>query len=218
MQDTLVRELTQKKHLAALGLAVAKINHDLRNMLASAQLLSDRLANVTDPLAQRLAPKLVATLDRAIRFCQATLTYGRATDEAPKPRLVELRSHRRRGGRSRLSRRRPRDDPQQGFRRLRTLGRSGASVSSHDELAAQRCGGARPCRPVRRPAGTDHCLRLRDGRNLPFSKSPIPGPACPQACGRNYSRLFRARRGRAARDSASPSPPISCAPTAAASS
>ena len=38
MQDTLVRELTQKKHLAALGLAVAKINHDLRNMLASAQL------------------------------------------------------------------------------------------------------------------------------------------------------------------------------------
>ncbi|QAY95808.1 sensor histidine kinase [Methylovirgula ligni] len=91
MQDTLVRELTQKKHLAALGLAVAKINHDLRNMLASAQLLSDRLANVTDPLAQRLAPKLVATLDRAIRFCQATLTYGRATDEAPKPRLVDLR-------------------------------------------------------------------------------------------------------------------------------
>jgi len=92
MQDALVRELTQKKHLAALGLAVAKINHDLRNMLASAQLLSDRLANVTDPLAQRLAPKLVATLDRAIRFCQATLTYGRATDEAPKPRLIDLRT------------------------------------------------------------------------------------------------------------------------------
>jgi signal transduction histidine kinase len=92
MQDTLVRELNQKKHLAALGLAVAKINHDLRNMLASAQLLSDRLANVTDPLAQRLAPKLVATLDRAIRFCQAILTYGRAADEAPKPRLVGLRT------------------------------------------------------------------------------------------------------------------------------
>ncbi|MGO9135432.1 MAG: sensor histidine kinase [Methylovirgula sp.] len=90
MQETLVRELNQKKHLAALGLAVAKINHDMRNMLASAQLLSDRLANVTDPLAQRLAPKLVATLDRAIRFCQATLTYGRAADEAPKPQVGEL--------------------------------------------------------------------------------------------------------------------------------
>ncbi|HUZ91773.1 MAG TPA: HAMP domain-containing sensor histidine kinase, partial [Methylocella sp.] len=84
MQDSLARELNQKKHLAALGLAVAKINHDMRNMLASAQLLSDRLGNVDDPLAQRLAPKLVATLDRAIRFCQATLTYGRAVDDPPK--------------------------------------------------------------------------------------------------------------------------------------
>lgn len=91
MQEALVRELNQKKHLAALGLAVAKINHDMRNMLASAQLLSDRLANVTDPLAQRIAPKIVATLDRAIRFCQATLTYGRAADEAPKPQKIDLR-------------------------------------------------------------------------------------------------------------------------------
>ncbi|MGO9674799.1 MAG: sensor histidine kinase [Methylocella sp.] len=91
MQESLVRELNQKKHLAALGLAVAKINHDMRNMLASAQLLSDRLANVTDPLAQRLAPKLVATLDRAIRFCQATMTYGRAIDEPPRLRRFALR-------------------------------------------------------------------------------------------------------------------------------
>jgi signal transduction histidine kinase len=75
-----------------LGLAVAKINHDMRNMLGSAQLLSDRLANVTDPLAQRIAPKLVATLDRAIRFCQTTLTYGRAVDEMPRPQLMELRT------------------------------------------------------------------------------------------------------------------------------
>ena len=93
MQEALVIELGQKKNLADLGLAVAKINHDMRNMLASAQILSDRLANVTDPLAQRLAPKLVATLDRAIRFCQATLTYGRAADEPPRPRLLRLRAH-----------------------------------------------------------------------------------------------------------------------------
>jgi signal transduction histidine kinase len=91
MQDALARELHQKKRLAALGLAVAKINHDLRNMLASAQLLSDRLSNVTDPLAQRVAPKLVATLDRAIRFCQATLTYGRAADDPPNPAPLILR-------------------------------------------------------------------------------------------------------------------------------
>ena len=84
MQVILARELTQKKHLAALGLAVAKINHDLRNMLSSAQLISDRLAGVNDPLVMRLAPKLVATLDRAIRFCQTTLVYGRSADEPPK--------------------------------------------------------------------------------------------------------------------------------------
>jgi signal transduction histidine kinase len=47
MQRSLVRELSQAKHLAALGLAVAKINHDLRNILASAQLLSDRMAELS---------------------------------------------------------------------------------------------------------------------------------------------------------------------------
>ncbi len=90
MQKTLADELTQKKHLAALGLAVAKINHDLRNILASAQLISDRLANGSDPLTRRLAPKLVATLDRAIAFCQSTLTYGRAAERAPQPARMKL--------------------------------------------------------------------------------------------------------------------------------
>ena len=91
MQRALSRELTQKKHLAALGLAVAKINHDLRNMLASAQLFSDRLSAIADPIAQRLAPKLVATLDRAIRFCQSTLAYGSAAEAAPVTRRTLLR-------------------------------------------------------------------------------------------------------------------------------
>ena len=92
MQEALALEISQKKNLANLGLAVAKINHDMRNMLSSAQILSDRLADTTDPLTQRLAPKLVATLDRAIRFCQATLTYGRAADEPPRPNLLALRA------------------------------------------------------------------------------------------------------------------------------
>ena len=91
MERALARELAEKKHLAALGLAVAKINHDLRNMLSSAQLISDRLASVSDPLVVRLAPKLVGTLDRAIRFCQATLTYGRSVDETPKIAPTPLR-------------------------------------------------------------------------------------------------------------------------------
>lgn len=92
MQKALASELNQKKHLAALGLAVAKINHDLRNMLSSAQLLSDRLAELSDPLARRLAPKLVGTLDRAIAFCQSTLAYGRAAERAPELAYISLRS------------------------------------------------------------------------------------------------------------------------------
>ena len=39
----------QQQRLAALGLAVSKVNHDLRNMLASVQLFSDRLAGLEDP-------------------------------------------------------------------------------------------------------------------------------------------------------------------------
>jgi signal transduction histidine kinase len=91
MQRALLRELAEKKNLAALGLAVAKVSHDLRNMLASAQLLSDRFIESSDPIAKRLAPKLIATLDRAIAFCQSTLTYGRAVERAPNMRPMGLR-------------------------------------------------------------------------------------------------------------------------------
>jgi signal transduction histidine kinase len=84
MQTELSLLLHQKSRLAALGLAVSKINHDLRNMLASAQLLSDRLAYSEDPTVQRFAPKLIASLDRAIAFCNDTLRFGRAEEAAPR--------------------------------------------------------------------------------------------------------------------------------------
>ena len=91
MQRSLAHELAQRKRLAELGMAVARINHDLRNMLSAAQLISDRLATIPDPLAQRLAPRLVATLDRAIQFCQSTLTYGAGRELAPARRRFDLR-------------------------------------------------------------------------------------------------------------------------------
>jgi len=91
MQSSLAHELRQRKRLAELGMAVARINHDLRNMLSAAQLISDRLTAIPDPLAQRLAPRLVATLDRAILFCQSTLTYGGGREQAPAPRRIDLR-------------------------------------------------------------------------------------------------------------------------------
>src|ERR1700710_3149020 len=88
MQRDLVSMLHQKSRLAALGLAVSKINHDLRNLLASSQLISDQLASVPDPRVQRFAPKLMRSLERAIAFCQSTLSYGRAQEAAPDRRVI----------------------------------------------------------------------------------------------------------------------------------
>jgi signal transduction histidine kinase len=84
MQKELADTLAQKSRLAALGLAVSKISHDLRNMLSSAQLLSDRLITIKDPTVQRLVPKLLASLDRAIRLCAQTLNYGQAQEAPPQ--------------------------------------------------------------------------------------------------------------------------------------
>ena len=90
MQRDLRETLQQQRHLADLGLAVSKINHDLRNMLAAAQLFSDRLGSLPDPTVQRFAPKLIGALDRAIVYCQTTLAYGRAGEATPSRRLVSL--------------------------------------------------------------------------------------------------------------------------------
>jgi signal transduction histidine kinase len=90
MQLDLATLLQQKNHLAALGLAVSKINHDLRNLLSSAQLFSERLAKISDPHVQRFAPKLMVALERAIAFCQSTLSYGRVQEPPPDRRLLPL--------------------------------------------------------------------------------------------------------------------------------
>jgi signal transduction histidine kinase len=90
MQSDIASMLNQKSRLAALGLAVSKINHDLRNLLASAQLFSDRLSGLPDPTVQRFAPKLMHALERAIAFCQSTLSYGRAQEPPPERRAVAL--------------------------------------------------------------------------------------------------------------------------------
>lgn len=91
MQRQLSQQLLQKNRLAQLGLAVSKVNHDLRNMLANAQLISDRLASVPDPTVQTFAPKLIASLDRAINFCTDSLKFGRAEEAAPRRDLMLLK-------------------------------------------------------------------------------------------------------------------------------
>lgn len=91
MQGRLQRTLGEQKHLADLGLAVSKINHDMRNILASAQLMSDRLAAVKDPTVQSFAPKLVRTLDRAVAYSEGVLAYGRTQEAPPSRRRLRLR-------------------------------------------------------------------------------------------------------------------------------
>lgn len=82
--------LQQKTRLAALGEAVAKISHDLRNILASAQLMADRLEGSADPMVARVGPKLIGSLDRAIRLCAETLAYGRYREAPPAPKPLTL--------------------------------------------------------------------------------------------------------------------------------
>lgn len=90
MQQRIQELFKQQKRLVELGLAVSKINHDLRNLLASAQLISDRLTSIPDPAVQRFAPKLVAAIDRAINYCQSVLAYGKAQEAPPARRLLSL--------------------------------------------------------------------------------------------------------------------------------
>lgn len=84
LQKDVQASLWQKNRLAALGAAMAKINHDLRNTLATAVLVSDRLNLIEDPEVKRVTPRLMRAIDRAIELCSQTLSY--ATDDSIKIR------------------------------------------------------------------------------------------------------------------------------------
>jgi signal transduction histidine kinase len=92
LQTQLTGMLHQKSRLASLGLAVSKVSHDLRNMLSSAQLLSDRLGAVDDPAVKRVAPKLIASIGRAIEFCEQTLKFGRVQEHPPRRERFAVRA------------------------------------------------------------------------------------------------------------------------------
>ncbi len=88
MQRDLRQALAQKARLAALGEAVAKINHDLRNILSSAQLVSDSLIDSGDPNVRRSAPRLLRAIDRAVGLCRDVVRYAR-TGEAKVERAPQ---------------------------------------------------------------------------------------------------------------------------------
>ncbi len=90
MQTDLTGALRQKERLAQLGGAVAKISHDLRNILTTAQLFADRMEISQDPAVQRAAPKLVNSISRAVSLCESTLAFGKAEEPAPRLQRIQL--------------------------------------------------------------------------------------------------------------------------------
>jgi len=90
MQTELTHSLKQKDRLAQLGGAVAKVSHDLRNILTVAQLMVDRLEDSDDPTVKRSAPKLVNSISRAVHLCESTLTFGKADEPAPVLSRINL--------------------------------------------------------------------------------------------------------------------------------
>jgi signal transduction histidine kinase len=92
MQADLRTALTSRSRLAALGEAVAKINHDLRNMLTSAQIASGRMAASGDPRVAQALPRLERALDRAVTLASNVLTFGNSAEPAPDKRPLPLRA------------------------------------------------------------------------------------------------------------------------------
>jgi signal transduction histidine kinase len=90
LQTDLTQALKQKERLAQLGSAVSKISHDLRNILTSAQLFTDRIEMSEDPIVKRMAPKLVGSITRAVHLCESTLAFGKAEEPGPTLTMVSL--------------------------------------------------------------------------------------------------------------------------------
>lgn len=90
LQTQLTSALRQRERLAQLGEGVAKVSHDLRNILTSAQLFTDRIEGSEDPTVRRMAPKLVNSITRAVNLCESTLAFGKADEPPPALSRVAL--------------------------------------------------------------------------------------------------------------------------------
>jgi signal transduction histidine kinase len=87
LQREIRASLRQKSRLAEVGAASNKINHDLRNILSTARLLSDRLARSDDERTRKLAPTILNTIDRATRLAGDALDY---VGDRRAPQLTEF--------------------------------------------------------------------------------------------------------------------------------
>lgn len=90
MKEGVRTAFQQQERLATLGMAMAKINHDLRNVLTSAQLISDRLAGDKEERISRMGERLVRAVDRGVKLCEATLSFSQSVEERPEPKPIRL--------------------------------------------------------------------------------------------------------------------------------
>lgn len=194
MQSGLVLALRQKDRLAALGGAVARISHDLRNMLTTAQLFADRLDMSQDPKVSRVAPKLVAALDRAITLCQQTLDFGKSEEPLPERRLVDLNRLAEEiaesellhciGGRIKIHNTVPEGltveaDPEQMYRVLSNLVRNARQALEQDgrggEILIHATSGSEQVRIEIADTGPGLPIKARENLFMPFSGRGRPG-------------------------------------------
>ena len=90
LQRNTISEMRQRERLADIGEAVAKINHDIRNVLSSATLVADALLNSDDARVNRSAPHVVRSLEQAVDLCQSMMDYLVAV---PDPQLSTFAMH-----------------------------------------------------------------------------------------------------------------------------
>lgn len=93
LQTRLRDALGQQARLAAVGTAVSKISHDLKGVLTTAVLESDRLEQTAaaDPEVKHVTAGIARALDRAIALTGATLRFAKEGPPCPKLRAVAVR-------------------------------------------------------------------------------------------------------------------------------
>ena len=82
MQDELRTALWRNAQLAALGTAIAKMSHDLRNILGSALLVAGRFRSHGDPAIKQASALLISSMERAVELVTRTVD---SADGRPPP-------------------------------------------------------------------------------------------------------------------------------------
>lgn len=175
MEERLREALYQKDRLAAVGTAVSKISHDLKGVLTSALLESDRLEmSAADPEIKAVTQGIARALERAVTLCTTTLRF--AQEGPPKVQLqpvvvgalVAEAAEATRHDSLIWSIDAPADlrvkaDPDLALRALENLGRNAVEAgATHMSVSVV----VLPARPDGR--GEEVCIHMKDnGRGLP---------------------------------------------------